>query len=76
LSQCSGTGDGWSALATWEKDVGKTNDTVRELRDDELEKVSGGYDFTDVMVESRIVAPRDLNAGQCFSFGATQTGSF
>ena len=46
---------------------------VRELRDDELETVSGGYNFTDVMVES-IVAPRD--SGQRWSFGATQTGSF
>ena len=27
-------------------------DVVRELRDDELETVSGGYVFTDVMVES------------------------
>ena len=26
-------------------------DVVRELRDDELETVSGGYVFTDVMVE-------------------------
>ena len=47
-----------------------TNDTsklvratqIRELRDDELQKVNGGYTFTDVMVES-IVAPRDFNTG-------------
>jgi hypothetical protein len=43
-----------------EKIMSKTNDTsklgpvtqVRELLDDELLKVSGGYTFTDVMVES------------------------
>ena len=29
----------------------------RELRDNELEEVSGGYAFSDVMVES-VVAPR------------------
>ena len=58
-----------------EKTMSKTNETVRELRDDELEKVSGGYIFTDVMVES-IVAPRDHNSGLGFSFGATQTGAF
>ena len=49
--------------------MSKTNKTVRELRDDELEKVSGGYIFTDVMVESIAIAQR-------WSFGATQTGSF
>lgn len=40
--------------------MSKTNDTsklgsaiqARELRDDELQEVSGGYTFTDVMVES------------------------
>jgi hypothetical protein len=58
-----------------EMTMSKTNDTVRELRDDELEKVNGGYIFTDVMVES-IVAPRDFNSGHTvgFSLGATQTG--
>ena len=30
--------------------------TVRELRDDELQEVSGGYNFTDVMVESFVAA--------------------
>ena len=56
--------------------MSKTNDTVRELRDDELEKVNGGYIFTDVMVES-IVAPRDFNSGHTvgFSWGATQSGT-
>jgi hypothetical protein len=39
-----------------------TPDLVRELRDEELQEVSGAYIFTDVMVES-IVAPRDLNTG-------------
>ena len=49
---------------------------VQELRDDELQKVNGGYIFTDVMVES-IVAPRDFNSGHTvgFSLGATQTGT-
>jgi len=40
--------------------MSKTNDTsklgppmqVRELQDNELQQVSGGYTFTDVMVES------------------------
>jgi bacteriocin-like protein len=39
-----------------------TTELVRELRDDELQEVSGGYTFNNVMVES-IVAPRDLNSG-------------
>ena len=39
-----------------------TPDLVRELRDDELETVSGGYVFSDIFVES-IIAPRDLNSG-------------
>jgi hypothetical protein len=53
-----------------EKIMSKSNDSsklvrtpqVRELRDDELEEVSGGYTFNNVMVES-IVAPRDFNSG-------------
>ena len=44
------------------KSATHTPDLVHELLDNELEKVSGGYIFTDVMVES-IVAPRDLNTG-------------
>ena len=39
-----------------------TPDIVRELRDDELQEVSGGYNFYNLLVES-IVAPRDLNSG-------------
>jgi hypothetical protein len=51
---------GGDAQGLMEKIMSKTNDTstlgrapqVRELRDDELLEVSGGYAFTDVMVES------------------------
>ena len=51
--------------------MSKTNDTsklgsaiqARELRDDELQKVSGGYTFNNVMVES-IKAPVDAHSGQ------------
>jgi hypothetical protein len=39
-----------------------TIELVRELRDDELQEVSGGYNFYNLLVES-IVAPRDLNSG-------------
>jgi len=50
LGQCARTSDGWSALACMEKIMSKSNDSsklvrtpqVRELRDDELENVSGG----------------------------------
>ena len=35
-------------------------DVVRELGDDELETVSGGYVFTDVMVESSSVASETI----------------
>ena len=76
MRQCRCTSD-WMihSPVLMEKIMSKTNDTVRELRDDELEKVNGGYIFTDVMVES-IVAPRDFNSGHTvgFSLGATQTG--
>jgi bacteriocin-like protein len=44
--------------------MSKSNDTskLRELRDDELQEVSGGWIFSDVMVES-IVSPRDPASG-------------
>jgi hypothetical protein len=49
-----------------ERDMSKSNDTskLRELRDDELQEVSGGWIFSDVMVESvKIVSPRDPASG-------------
>jgi hypothetical protein len=44
--------------------MSKSNDTSKlgELRDDELQEVSGGYTFENVMVES-IVSPRDAASG-------------
>ena len=53
--------------------MSKTNDSsklgrapqVRELRDDELQEVSGGYTFTDVMVES-VVARGTVGGGHKF----------
>ena len=51
---------------------------VRELRDDELENVSGGagYTFSTVYVDSIVVTkPTDAPSSN-YSFGATQTGSF
>ena len=38
---------------------------VRELRDDELQEVSGGYTFTDVMVDS-VVARGTVGGGHKF----------
>jgi hypothetical protein len=59
-------GAGWTALATRRENMSKSNDTpkLRELRDDELQEVSGGWIFSDVMVESvQIVSPRDPASG-------------
>jgi bacteriocin-like protein len=42
----------------------QTTFTVRELRDDELQKVSGGYTFNNVMVES-IVAAQTKTSTAC-----------
>jgi hypothetical protein len=64
-----------------EKNMSKSNDSsklgrapqVRELREDELENVSGGYTFFTVYVDSIVVTkPTDVAS---FSWGATQTGT-
>ena len=63
MIQCGRTGDGWSALAT-KMIMSKTNldlnsvatFTVRELRNEELQKVSGGLkaDSNEVAVEKLV----------------------
>ena len=39
-----------------------TTELVRELRDDELQEVSGGVNLEDIFIES-VRAPRDNNSG-------------
>jgi hypothetical protein len=48
--------------------MSKTNDTTRELRDDELENVSGGMEN---VILKEVVAPRDVSSGLRFSLGAS-----
>ena len=53
--------------------MSKTNDTSRELRDDELEKVSGGCCNGEHIneVTLAVVSPKDPNSGLRFSLGAS-----
>jgi hypothetical protein len=59
---CPSPAIGWSIRRLLEKIMSKISCathntfTVRELRDDELQEVSGGYNFYNVMVESIVAA--------------------
>ena len=55
--------------------MSKTNDTVRELRDDELENVSGGLINILTPNLDQIVSPKDPNSGLRFSLGASNPTS-
>jgi len=56
--------------------MSKTNDTVRELRDDELQKVSGGRVYQYIGGDDAIVSPKDPNSGLRFSLGASNPTSY